>query len=180
MPVVHARRAEDARLVTASRAGDPTAFPALFAYWFDPCVDVAWRILRDREAAADVAQDVFLGAWRALDRLRDPGAFGGWALRASRNQALNRLARERRSTALGERDASLLDLHLRHGLAVPEIAEALGVTANNAHQLLFRLRKRLSGAIRAWVLWRGGDPSRPTLGGAPPAAGGGRLRARPR
>lgn len=209
MPVVHARRAEDARLVTASRAGDPTAFPALFAYWFDPCVDVAWRILRDREAAADVAQDVFLGAWRALDRLRDPGAFGGWALRASRNQALNRLARERRSTpagddavtsaldadpptdetaavvgreddarlvwaasaALGERDASLLDLHLRHGLAVPEIAEALGVTANNAHQLLFRLRKRLSGAIRAWVLWRDGAPACPILGGALVAAG---------
>jgi RNA polymerase sigma-70 factor (ECF subfamily) len=79
MPVVHERRTEDARLVTASRAGDPAAFGALFAHWFDPCVDVAWRALRDRDAAADVAQDVFLAGSRTLDQPRGPGAFGGWA-----------------------------------------------------------------------------------------------------
>jgi hypothetical protein len=59
--------------------------------------------------------------------------------------------------ALGERDASLLDLHLRHGLGAPAIADELGVTANNAHQLLHRLKGKLAGAIRAWVLWRAGE-----------------------
>ncbi len=203
MPTVDDRRADDARLVSASRAGDPTAFPALFDRWFDRCVDVAWRILHDRDAAADVAQDAFLAAWRNLDRLRDPASFGGWVLRAARNRALDRLDHERRSVvigddalaaavddgpttdevaavagraeqadlvwaasaALGERDASILDLHLRHDLAVPEIAEALGVTPNNAHQLLFRLRRKLSGAIRAWVLWRDGRPACDGLAG---------------
>ena len=211
----HPRRHEDARLVEASRAGDPGAFGALFEHWFDPCVDVAWRIVHDRDAAADVAQETFLVAWRGLGSLRDPGSFGGWVLRTARNRALDRLARDRRavpsgslgsddvtpavdgpgaggsaedpgaaaerdenaalvwaaSAALGERDASVLDLHLRHGLAVPEIAEALGVTPNNAHQLLFRLRKRLSGAIRAWVLWRDGDPACPDLTASLDAAG---------
>ena len=44
--------------------------------------------------------------------------------------------------ALGDRDASLLDLHLRHGLSPAEIAEELGVKANAAHQSLHRMRDR--------------------------------------
>ncbi|MBI2704786.1 MAG: sigma-70 family RNA polymerase sigma factor [Actinobacteria bacterium] len=63
------------------------------------------------------------------------------------------------SVALGERDTSILDLHLRHGLTAPELADELGVTPNNAHQLLFRMKKKLGAAIEAWVLWKGGSPS---------------------
>ncbi|MFP3902526.1 MAG: RNA polymerase sigma factor, partial [Acidimicrobiia bacterium] len=177
--------------VEAARSGDPDAFGRLFDRWFDPVYDVAWRIVRNRETAAEVAQDVFLVAWQGLDGLAQPGSFGGWVRRIARNRALNRLDRERRSlpddeqataaldrsapdvdmtaalgeqeqaelvwaaaSALGERDASLLDLHLRHGFGAREIADELGVTANNAHQLLHRLKGKLGGAIRAWVLWR--------------------------
>jgi hypothetical protein len=62
------------------------------------------------------------------------------------------------AAALGERDTSVLDLHLRHGLTPGEIAEELDVAPSHAHQLLFRLRERLAGAIRSWVLWRHGVP----------------------
>jgi RNA polymerase sigma factor (sigma-70 family) len=61
--------------------------------------------------------------------------------------------------ALGERDASLLDLHLRHGLEPAEIAEELQITPNNASQLLFRLRRKLREAIGAALLWRDGHPT---------------------
>lgn len=187
---------DDAALVLAARAGDGEAFTTLFRRWFDPCVEVAQRIVHDQETAAEVAQETFLVAWRQIDTLRDPSAFGGWVLRTSRNKALNRLERERRSVAvdqdehpvlsrmeavddvagevsatdqqrlvwaasaaLGERDVSVLDLHLRHGLDVGEIAEALDITPNNAHQVVFRMKGKLAGAIRAWVLFKGGDPS---------------------
>jgi RNA polymerase sigma factor (sigma-70 family) len=63
------------------------------------------------------------------------------------------------AVALGEREASILDLHLRHGLTPAEIADELGVTANNAHQLLFRMRKKLGDAIGAFVLFRRGRPA---------------------
>ena len=186
-------RSDDGALVLAARAGDPDAFGRLFDRWFDPVYDVAWRIVRNRDTAAEVAQDVFLAAWQGLDGLARPASFGGWVRRIARNRALNRLERERRSvpdderaaaaldrsaldvdltarlgereqqalvwaaaSALGERDASLLDLHLRHGLGAADIADELGVTANNAHQLLHRLRSKLAGAVRAWVLWRDG------------------------
>ena len=192
---------DDLALVLAARDGDATAFGALFDRWFDRVFDVSFRILHDRELAAEVAQDVFLVGWQQLATLRQPGSFGGWLLRMSRNRSLNRVERERRSVALGdegttavidrraaspdasepveqseqvdlvwaaaaalgERDASVLDLHLRHGFGAAEIAEALDVTTNNAHQLLFRLKDRLRGAIRGWVLWSDGSPSCPSL-----------------
>lgn len=75
------------------------------------------------------------------------------------------------AAALGERDMSILDLHLRHGLGAPELAEELGTTANNAHQILFTLRKRLGTNVRALVLWRAGRPACGDLRRALAAAG---------
>ena len=153
--------ARDTELVLAARAGDPEAFGRLFDAWFPSVYDIAYRIVRQREAAADVAQDTFLAAWQGLAGLDQPGSFGGWLRRIARNRALNRLAADRRAVVdddevaavldspgsqsrsdewsdadmtadltraeqhqmvwsaagtLGPRDASLLDLHLRHGL----------------------------------------------------------------
>jgi RNA polymerase sigma factor (sigma-70 family) len=75
------------------------------------------------------------------------------------------------SAALGEDDASLLNLHLRHELKAPELAEELGVEPNAAHQRLFRLKKRLADAVGAWVLWRRGAPACAALGTALTEAG---------
>ena len=188
---------DDAELVLAARAGDRDAFATLVDHWFDRCWEVAWRILHDRDLAADVAQDTLLVAWRRVGELDRPASFGGWVLRIARNRALDRLKRERRmrptgddtqlepdmrtrpdvgpeaalargqqrdmvwaaAAALGERDASMLDLHLRHGLEPAELADELGIAPNAAHQALFRLRQRLGAAIRAWLLWRNADPA---------------------
>lgn len=38
------------------------------------------------------------------------------------------------------------------------MADELGVIPNNAHQLLFHMRRRLGAGVRAWVLFAGGDP----------------------
>jgi RNA polymerase sigma factor (sigma-70 family) len=199
----------DTQLVLAARDGDPDAFGQLFDRWLDRVFDVAYRIVHNRDTAAEVAQDVFLVAWQQLATLEQPDSFGGWLLRTSRNRALNRLEKEGRSTAigdevttmvidsrtpaadasgpveqreqvdlvwaaaaaLGERDTSVLDLHLRHGFGAAEIGEALGVTTNNAHQLLFRLKARLAAAVKGWVLWQDGAPSCASLASALGGAG---------
>lgn len=193
----------DTDLVLAVTGGESSAFGELFDRWFNSSWNVARNILRDDDLAADVAQDALLNAWQRLDQLDNPDAFGGWLLRITRNRALTRLERERRSQAtgddvvsglrdagapeptgaekplgpdtisevrdrqellwaaagaLGEKEASLLDLHLRHGLGPAEIAEELGVEANNAHQQLYRLRTKLGDAIGSYLLWRNGRP----------------------
>ena len=67
------------------------------------------------------------------------------------------------TSVLGERDASLLDLTLRHQLSTAEIAHELGIEVNNAHQLLFRLRNKLGDAVANFLVWREGKPRCPEL-----------------
>src|SRR5688572_30669878 len=88
---------DDADLVRAAVAGEQDAFGLLFDRWFDRTYDVAWRIVHNRDTAAEVAQEAFLAAWRNLPTLRQPESFGGWLLRISRNRALNRLERDGRT-----------------------------------------------------------------------------------
>ena len=220
---VDAARADDAARVERLRGGDETAFGELYDAWFDRVHDLAFRIVGD--AGADVAQDTFLAAWRSIDSLENPNAFGGWLLRIARNRSLNRLDREQRAhpvddvglemiessgpsaanapagfrvedrlgavedparaiedaetvdlvweaaDALGERDATVLGLTLRHGLTPAEIGEVVGVNRNAANQLVHRVRNRLGDAVRARVLWRGGAPVCDELAAALDAAG---------
>jgi RNA polymerase sigma factor (sigma-70 family) len=91
-------RATETELAERARAGDTEAFGLLYDAWFDRVHDLARRIVRDPGAAADVAHDAFLAAFRGLDRLRDADAFGGWLLRITRNAAFDRAQRDRRST----------------------------------------------------------------------------------
>lgn len=73
--------------------------------------------------------------------------------------------------ALGERDAELLDLTVRHELSPAELAEVVGISRNAANQAVHRVRTRLRSAIEARVLWHGGDPRCAVLGNALEAAG---------
>ncbi|HEY8526622.1 MAG TPA: sigma-70 family RNA polymerase sigma factor [Acidimicrobiales bacterium] len=164
----------------AGSPGDGDDQRALVAQWFEPCVDVAYRILGDLDEAAEVAGHILVGSRPPTLGPRRASSPGAWALRATRDEALSRLNRRRGGdrpppaaggagadahdpdgvmgaafAALGASDASALDLHLRHGFEVGEMAEALGVSANEAHQLLFRLKRRLGAALRAWAVWPG-------------------------
>ena len=63
---------------------------------------IALAILGDLEASRDVAQDVFLAAWRDLRKLRNPGSFLPWLRQLTRNRAhdvLRRRVRSRRRLA---------------------------------------------------------------------------------
>lgn len=68
-------------LVEASARGDAAAFDALVARWVDRLFAVAYRILRDLDAADDATQDALVIAWRDIRGLRDPDAFESWIYR---------------------------------------------------------------------------------------------------
>ncbi|MDZ7732626.1 MAG: sigma-70 family RNA polymerase sigma factor [Acidimicrobiia bacterium] len=92
----------DAATVERIRGGDHSAFTDLYERWFDRVHDLAWSVTRDRELAAEVTQDAFLTAWRRLDGLEQPASFGGWLLRVTRNGALQRLRKEKRSSPVDD------------------------------------------------------------------------------
>jgi len=99
----------DTPLVERVRAGDSDAFGRLYDRWFDRVHDLAYRVLWDTEAAADVAQDAFLSAYRNIHSLEDPRAFGGWLLRIARNGALNRKRKDERVRPADEARLAMIE-----------------------------------------------------------------------
>jgi RNA polymerase sigma-70 factor, ECF subfamily len=71
-------RVEEDRLIERSRGGDLSAFDQLVAAHYPGIVAVARRLLPCPDDAADVAQEVFLAAWRQLGRFRRRSAFRTW------------------------------------------------------------------------------------------------------
>jgi RNA polymerase sigma factor (sigma-70 family) len=73
--------------VRAAARGDQEAFAHLVDATRTLVCSIALAILRDVEASRDVAQDVFLSAWRDLGKLRNPSSFLPWLRQMTRNRA---------------------------------------------------------------------------------------------
>ncbi|HWN41859.1 MAG TPA: sigma-70 family RNA polymerase sigma factor, partial [Thermoanaerobaculia bacterium] len=73
--------------VRAAAQGDQEAFAGLVDATRTLVCSIALAILRDVEASRDVAQDVFLSAWRDLGKLRNPASFLPWLRQMTRNRA---------------------------------------------------------------------------------------------
>jgi RNA polymerase sigma factor (sigma-70 family) len=67
--------------VGASRLREPEAFAELVRRFQDMAVGYALSILGDLHLAEDASQEAFLEAYRRLDQLREPKAFGSWLRR---------------------------------------------------------------------------------------------------
>jgi RNA polymerase sigma factor (sigma-70 family) len=86
--------------VRKALAGGQSAFAALYDRYFNRVYDFLARMLRDRAAAEDVTQETFIQAMTALKSLKKPEGFKSWLFTIARNQALNRLEREKRVGAM--------------------------------------------------------------------------------
>lgn len=94
----------DDALVDRAREGNPEAMDELVKRHHASVFRVALGILRDEDAAADVAQDSFLKAFKGLGGFRGDAAFRTWLLTITANEArgvLRRLGR-RRETGLDD------------------------------------------------------------------------------
>ncbi len=161
--------------VQAARGGDRAAFERLYRRFYGV---VKGLVMRHRvpEVADDVAQDVFLTAWRRLEDLDEDRAFPGWIATMARRAALDVLRRaERRATtvtppgladprqvpadatfvlaaikSLPEAYVEPLLLRLVAGCSGPEIAAITGLTPGsvrvNLHRGTSMLRERLKEA----------------------------------
>ena len=78
-------------LVEAFREGKPGAFDAIVRAHQDRVYAFCLRMLSDREDALDVAQEVFLSAYRNLAGFRGEASLSTWLLRIAANRALNRI-----------------------------------------------------------------------------------------
>ena len=96
---------EDTELVAAMARGDRAALAALYDRYCTLMFSVALRMLRDRQAAEDLLQDVVVEAWRRAGTYSaSRGTVRTWLMMRLRSRALDKLrsAPVRREVAVDE------------------------------------------------------------------------------
>ena len=81
--------AADAEAVNRCLAGDPGGFEQLVEKYNRQALVVSYRLLGNHDDARDAVQDAMVKAYRSLDTLERPAAFGGWLMRIVTNVSLN-------------------------------------------------------------------------------------------
>jgi len=71
------------------KAGDQQSFELLLQRYRTPLVNFLYRMVRNREQAEDLAQEVFLRVYRAREDYEPSAKFTTWLFRIATNLALN-------------------------------------------------------------------------------------------
>lgn len=104
-PRVIVDKDDDALLLGRFRdAGDRAAFATLVTRYQGPIFNAAYRVLGNRDDAADVAQAVFLRVAERAEEFDPRYKFFSWIYRIAVNESLNQLRRNGRDDPLDEDD----------------------------------------------------------------------------
>jgi RNA polymerase sigma-70 factor (ECF subfamily) len=99
----------DAALMLRAKRGDRAAFAALVEKYKQPVMNFVFRSLRDEIEAEDLAQNVFLQAYKSRARYRQTAKFSTWLFTIARNLCLNEIRRRSRHPA-----ESIEEAHAEH------------------------------------------------------------------
>lgn len=109
----------DLELVNSSVAGDIMAFEELVRRYEKKVFTIAFRMTGNREDAADLTQEAFIKAYRALARFRGDAAFQTWLYHIIANVCRDELRKKSRAFTL-----SLdYDKTLENGIIHREVAD---------------------------------------------------------
>ena len=85
----------DDNLIREFKSGQEEAFSEILSRYKNLVLNVAYRFLRDRTEAEDVAQDVFLRIYRSARSYEPKAKFSTWVYKITANVCLNRLRNEK-------------------------------------------------------------------------------------
>src|SRR5947209_55754 len=89
-------RDDEAQLITRSQSGDVNAFNVLVLHYQQTTYNVVFRMIGDREIAADITQDAFIAAFRSISSFHGGASFRAWLLRIASNLACDHWRRVHR------------------------------------------------------------------------------------
>jgi RNA polymerase sigma-70 factor (ECF subfamily) len=93
----------DAAIIEALQAGQSqAAFEAVVAGYRRRVFGLAYSIVRDRAAAEDIAQEVFVKLWKALDGYDGRAKLSTWIYAITRNTAVSAARKQRASGSLSD------------------------------------------------------------------------------
>lgn len=165
-------RDEEQVLLARCRAGERAAFDVLLHRYRERVLNLAFQILRDRHAAEDVAQEVFVRAFSQIHNFRGESALFTWLYQITLNEckakmrrakptlnfddcdaepqagstsevnAVEKIAIERALDALSPPLRVALVLREMHGLSYEEIARVLRLPVGTVRSRLHEARRK--------------------------------------
>ena len=89
-----------AALVKQAQQGDMTAFEDIVRAFQGPVFNLAYRMVNNREDAADASQEIFVKLFRVIRQFRGDSKFSTWLFALAANTCRSRLRRSRRIAAV--------------------------------------------------------------------------------
>lgn len=89
----------DAALMLRAKKGDQSAFEELVVKYQQSVMNFIYRTVPDAIEAEDLAQNVFVQAWKARERYKVSAKFSTWLFTIARNLSLNEIRRRSRHAA---------------------------------------------------------------------------------
>ncbi len=132
-------------VLVRARLGDERAFEAVVDACGGLVLALAWRMVRNRHEAEDLAQEVFLRLFRVFDRYDPDRPFLPWLRRVAKNLLINlttgkaRMAR-RRTASLDVMKEAAGELPVDHKTPVAEEAARAGERADMLRNTMERIR----------------------------------------
>jgi RNA polymerase sigma-70 factor (ECF subfamily) len=111
----------DEELVLSALLGNLEAYDELVRRFRGAVFLIARQALGSREAAEDLAQEVFLLAFKALPQLKDPAKFPGWLCAITRRRAWRAADRAQRIATAEATQLDMLILAGSHELGSPVV-----------------------------------------------------------
>lgn len=123
---------KDIQLLASLKNGEKSAINILFKLYHSPLCLMAFRLLRDRDAAKDVVQDVFIKVWNNRQSIEIHYSWSAYLRRSVINTSLNYLERNQRHPHV---DLEALTVH-------PTVSPA------DQHQTFSELTNQVDDAIQ--------------------------------
>ena len=84
-------RSEEPDLIIAAQKGDIKAFEELAKRYQQMIFTLAMRIMKHREEAKDLSQEVLMKIYKNINQFRAESNFGAWIYRITYNTAINKI-----------------------------------------------------------------------------------------
>jgi len=87
---------EDQYYITKIIQGDTSSFAVLVDRYKDLVYTLSFRMLKSKEEAEEVSQDVFLKVFKSLSKFKGESKFSSWIYRITYNTCLDKIRKQKR------------------------------------------------------------------------------------
>ena len=136
----------DLSLVRRVKKGDYTAFDLLVLKYQSRVIATAFKFVKEKQLAEDIAQEAFIKSYKSIDSFREESSFYTWVYRITVNTAKNYLVSSKRRDEVVISDLSQDDSFYPEKLDVDSPQEIL--KASELRDLIFETLSSLGEETR--------------------------------